>query len=91
MFGRLLTPLKARFELSPRPDALFEHAQEDEMLAAENFARDVLIEVMRKSVESLKEADDLKTKIEVCTPSYSSYCYIRLMYSCRSWVKFNVS
>ncbi|KAI5118373.1 hypothetical protein M0805_008701 [Coniferiporia weirii] len=69
MFGRLLTPLVtplvARFDLSPRPNATFESTEDHETAFAENFARDVLIEVMRNSVESLKEAADLKAQIEV--------------------------
>lgn len=75
MFGRLLTPLKARFEVSPLPEATFKRIEDDEDTTAENFARDVLIEVMRKSIDSLKEAEDLVAKIEVrvCAKSYDLY------------------
>jgi len=65
MFGRLITPLKARFEQSIRPEKQEDVAQ-DEDASAEDFARDVLVELMRNAVEKLKEAEDIKDKIEVC-------------------------
>lgn len=68
MFGRLLTPLVtplvSRFDLSPRPEVTFESNEDRETTSAENFARDVMIEVMRNSVATLKEAESLKGKIE---------------------------
>ncbi|KAG6836952.1 hypothetical protein H0H93_000593 [Arthromyces matolae] len=68
MFQALLTPLRARFDLtSPRtsaPPVLTPQIEEDE-LDPEDFARDVLIELMRNSVENLKVAEDTKTKILV--------------------------
>ena len=69
MFGKLLTPLVtplvSRFDLSPRPEASFENTEDLETASAENFARDVMIEVMRNSIESRKEANGLKDKIQV--------------------------
>lgn len=69
MFGRLLTPLVtplvSRFDLSPRPEQSFQNAEDLETASAENFARDVMIEVMRNSIESLKEANSLKDKIQL--------------------------
>lgn len=65
MFGRLLTPLRARFDLSPRPEAAPEVYEEDDGLSAENFARDVLIELMRNSVEAIKVAQDLDSRVQV--------------------------
>ncbi|PCH37188.1 beach-domain-containing protein [Wolfiporia cocos MD-104 SS10] len=68
MFRTLLTPLSTRFAISPllsNPDsAQQEHGAEDE-LAPEDFARDVLNEVMRNSVERLKFADTLELRTEV--------------------------
>ena len=66
MLNRLLTPLVAHFDLSPRPDVVPERAADQETEEAESFARDVLIEIMRNSVESLKEAEGLSAKLEVC-------------------------
>ncbi|KAG6860352.1 hypothetical protein C0995_012421, partial [Termitomyces sp. Mi166 len=71
MFQALLTPLRARFELTTSPKtptrlntALASQVEEDE-LAPENFARDVMVELMRNSVENLKLAEDTKTEIQV--------------------------
>lgn len=66
MLNRLLTPLVAHFDLSPRPDVVPERSADQETEEAESFARDVLIEIMRNSVESLKEAEGLSAKLEVC-------------------------
>ncbi|KAL5513687.1 BPH1 [Sanghuangporus vaninii] len=69
MFGRLLTPLVtplvARFDHSPRPESEFGNHSELEDASAEDFARDVKIELMRNSVESLKATETLVDKIEV--------------------------
>lgn len=85
MFERLITPLRARFEPSPLPEASFEVIEDHETASAENFARDVLIEIMRNSVESLKEAEDLKAKIEVCSQSSSLHYFST---SFRSWARY---
>ena len=42
--------------------------EDEENLTAESFARDVLIEIMRNSVDSLKEAQGLDAKVEVSSP-----------------------
>ena len=67
MFGRLITPLKARFDLSPRPEAAFQSKDDIDTMSAENFARDVLMQLMRNLVDSLKEAESLQSKIDVCS------------------------
>ncbi|KDQ53971.1 hypothetical protein JAAARDRAFT_61057 [Jaapia argillacea MUCL 33604] len=61
MFRTLLTPLKATFDaaLSPRPPLnpnpdLQEEEDDDGLGAPEDFARDVLVELMRNGVENLK-------------------------------------
>jgi hypothetical protein len=67
MLRTLLTPLRGRFDLSPispfstAPTTSYV----DDELAPEDFARDVLIELMRNAVESLKGAEDLRSKGEV--------------------------
>ncbi|KAJ3833898.1 hypothetical protein F5878DRAFT_545746 [Lentinula raphanica] len=77
MFKTLLTPLRAKFnELSPlSPSANASHSgllaaggdddENDSELAPEDFARDVLIELMRNSVENLKSAEEVGGRIEV--------------------------
>lgn len=67
MLKSFLTPLRARFDISPRPDIAFQPAEAalDDELTPEDFARDVLVELMRNSVESLKVADDVKSRTEV--------------------------
>ncbi|KAI0360774.1 beach-domain-containing protein [Trametes cingulata] len=68
MFRTLLTPLSARFSLpsplSPRPGSEAPIEEPDE-LDPEDFARDVLVELMRNSTERLKAADSLTERIEV--------------------------
>lgn len=66
MFGRLLTPLVAHFDLSPRLDVVPDRSADPDTEEAESFARDVLIEVMRNLIDSLKEAEGLPEKLEVC-------------------------
>ncbi len=63
MLGRLITPLRARFDLSPRPPTSPEDVEDDD--SPENFARDVLTELMRNAVEALKAAEDVHGKVEV--------------------------
>lgn len=71
MLRTLLTPLRGRFDLSPRSlappvtSSPASAASVDDELAPEDFARDVLIELMRNSVESLKIAEDVRSKAEV--------------------------
>jgi len=67
MLRSLLTPLRARFDVSPsKPDATFEPAASaDDELTPEDFARDVLVELMRNLVECLKGADNVKSRTEV--------------------------
>ena len=66
MFSALLTPLRARFETSPLVEqvTLRVDGNEDD-IAPEDFARDVLIELMRNAVEKLKTTGDTHTQVEV--------------------------
>jgi hypothetical protein len=67
MFSALLTPLRARFETSPRVETVAPPLvgdNEDDM-APEDIARDVLIELMRNAVEKLKETGGVSSKVEV--------------------------
>lgn len=68
MLRTLLTPLRARFDLSPRTPSVQPPSpiQDDDELAPEDFARDVMVELMRNSVENLKLAEDTRTKKQVC-------------------------
>ncbi|KAJ3575407.1 hypothetical protein NP233_g1115 [Leucocoprinus birnbaumii] len=65
MFRTLLTPLRARFDISPRlppqnvPDIL-----QDEP-TPEDFARDVMVELMRNSVEELKHAERFEDRLKI--------------------------
>ena len=68
MLRTLLTPLRARFDsgLSPRSATISSPVvQDDDELAPEDFARDVLIELMRNAVENLKAAGHATSKSEV--------------------------
>lgn len=63
MLRTLLTPL-----FSPRPpDAAtpVSATRIEEDLSPEDFARDVLVELMRNSVENLKSAETLQSRVEV--------------------------
>ncbi|KAF6760566.1 hypothetical protein DFP72DRAFT_988225 [Ephemerocybe angulata] len=63
MFQTLLSPLKARFDqLSPRSSAgtflpALDAPSAEDVQSPEDFARDVLVQLMRNSVENLKMAD----------------------------------
>jgi hypothetical protein len=78
MLQTLLSPLRSRFELSPRTPISSEQPNpsptqplaEDDDLKPEEFARDVLIELMKNSVEKLKQADGQRNKSEVCFACY---------------------
>ncbi|KAF8154493.1 hypothetical protein B0H34DRAFT_660452 [Crassisporium funariophilum] len=72
MFQTLLSPLRSRFELSPRsptfpelPNSSGSQAHDRDEQAPEEFARDVLIELMRNSVENLKQTDDQRNRSEI--------------------------
>lgn len=68
MLRSLLTPLKARFDVSPlsSPSLQTTHTPVNDDFAPEDFARDVLIELMRNSMEKLKSSEDLRSRNEVC-------------------------
>lgn len=67
MLRSFLTPLKARFDVSPLPSPSLQptHTPTNDDFAPEDFARDVLIELMRNSMEKLKSSDDVRSKNEV--------------------------
>ncbi|KAF5370942.1 hypothetical protein D9615_009793 [Tricholomella constricta] len=66
MLRTLLTPLRARFDLSPKtPTAPLPPTLDEDETTPEDFARDVIIELMRNSVENLKLAEDTRTKNQV--------------------------
>ena len=65
MFSALLTPLRARFETQPRVEATTTPADDVDDIAPEDFARDVLIELMRNAVEKLKITGDVRSGVEV--------------------------
>ncbi|KAF9002530.1 hypothetical protein BDQ17DRAFT_1357028 [Cyathus striatus] len=68
MLRTLLTPIRAKFDLSPSSATLeVLPTHEDDDQSPEDFARDVLIEVMRNSVENLKHAENAKVSFEVLT------------------------
>lgn len=66
MFRTLLTPLSARFALSPSSPLPEEHTQQDDF-APEDFARDVLIDLMRGFVDKLKFAETMQAKSDALT------------------------
>ncbi len=66
MFSALLTPLRARFENAPQIEAITTPTADNvDDIAPEDFARDVLIELMRNAVEKLKTTGDVCSQIEV--------------------------
>jgi len=67
MFSALLTPLRARFETQPRVETSTPPDNVDDV-APEDFARDVLIELMRNAVEKLKTTRDVRSEVEVGIP-----------------------
>lgn len=79
MLRTLLTPLRARFDLSPRTPSFNPPTPSvpDDDLAPEDFARDVLIELMRNSVENLKVAESTRSKTEASRCTCSQVCEAR--------------
>ena len=66
MFSALLTPLRARFEVAPQVEAVTTPASDNVVdIAPEDFARDVLIEIMRNAVDKLKTTGDVCSQAEV--------------------------
>ena len=64
MLRTLLSPLSSRLPISPRPDVAPVNTDNNEP-SPEDFARDVLVEVMRNTVERLKVAEGLNTRTQV--------------------------
>ena len=66
MLNAILTPLRTSFNLSPRVDThpAPPSPRPDEQ-NPEEFAREVMIELMRNAVEDLKLAEDRKTRLKV--------------------------
>ena len=65
MFRTLWSPLRARFDISsqlPRQSLSGVDGP-----TPEDFAQDVLVELMRNSVEQLKLADQFEDRIKVCS------------------------
>ncbi|KAH9919489.1 beach-domain-containing protein [Epithele typhae] len=72
MFRTLFTPLSSRFSLpsplSPRSTSQqIEPVDAPDEIDPEDFARDVLVELMRNATERLKTAETLAERIEVLT------------------------
>ena len=66
MFSALLTPLRARFETAPQVEVITTPTTDNvDDIAPEDFARDVLIELMRNAVEKLKTTGDVSSQVEV--------------------------
>jgi hypothetical protein len=66
MFSALFTPLRARFETPSQVETNTTPAGDNvDDLAPEDFARDVLIELMRNAVEELKTTGDVHSNVEV--------------------------
>lgn len=66
MLRTLLTPLRSRFDISPlSPRSAPLPPDNDDELAPEDFARDVLIQLMRNSVDNLKSAENATARDEV--------------------------
>ena len=68
MLGRLITPLRAAFDIPQRTESSsstnnnnYDNVDED----AESFARDVRIELMRNVIDAFKSAVHLKEKVQV--------------------------
>jgi hypothetical protein len=63
MLRTFLTPISARFSSTFVPQT--PNKPEDDEADPEDFARDVLMEILRNSIERLKVAQDAQSKIEV--------------------------
>lgn len=65
MLRTFLTPLRARFDVSPRlPPQNAPGIHQDDP-TPEDFARDVLVELMRNSVEELKQTEAYEDRMKV--------------------------
>lgn len=66
MLNAILTPLRAGFNLSPRVEThpVLPDPRDDEQ-DPEEFARDVMVELMRNAVEDLKLAEDRKMRLKI--------------------------
>lgn len=71
MLRTLLTPISARFSATPFPQTPTGKTEEDDDLDPEDFARDVLVELMRNSIDRLKDAQDVQSKLEVLSEVHS--------------------
>ncbi|KAJ7579061.1 beach-domain-containing protein [Mycena floridula] len=69
MLRTLLTPLRARFDLSPKTASLAPptHIEDEDDISPEDFARDVLVELMRNAVDNLKTAETGRARAEILT------------------------
>lgn len=69
MFKSLLTPLRTAFELSPQPSP-DNQVLEVPSTSPEDFARDVRVEIVRRTVEELKFEEKLSEKVLVSISVY---------------------
>ena len=75
MLRSLLSPLSDRFNvLSPRSE-ISPAPRTNDIFSPEDFARDVLLEVMRNALDRLKLAEGLKARSEV---SYLNTCNVTM-------------
>lgn len=91
MLRTLLTPLRAHVDTSPRTAKTSSLASvlDDNELAPEEFAREVMMELMRNSVENLKLAQDIETKTQVRTEqSLLQPVYIYDLTSLRFYLRY---
>jgi hypothetical protein len=68
MLRGLLTPFRARFDqqqISSAGTAPGAAEDDEDFVTPEEFARDVLVELMRNSVDNLKAADSIQEQTEV--------------------------
>ena len=71
MLQTLFSPLHSRIDLSPKTlttaaAAIQSPEEQEQTQSPEDFAWDVLVELMRSTVENLKKADSERAKCEVC-------------------------
>ena len=65
MFRTLLTPLSSRFSATFPTTPHTVNEEDDVSESPEDFARDVLIELMSNSIAKLKDAQDAGSRLEV--------------------------
>jgi hypothetical protein len=74
MFKNLLTPFRTQFDAFTASPS--DNDAADELGSPEDFARDVLVELMRNSMDRLKEAEGARSRIDVSPyliPQFNSF------------------